>query len=62
MQICAISAEIKKYKSVIKKNEKKHDKTVLLGKDKLSTLEVVISKTLMDWYISNDEFISANNL
>ena len=32
--ICAIAAEIKKYKSIIKKKKKKHDKLVLLGKDK----------------------------
>ena len=32
---------IKKYKSIIKKKEKKHDKLVLLGKDKLNTIEVL---------------------
>ena len=37
MKICAIAAGIKKYKSVIKKNKKKHDKIVLLGKDKSNT-------------------------
>ena len=36
--ICAITAGIKKYKSIIKK-KKKHGKTVLLGKDKLKTIE-----------------------
>ena len=30
--ICAITAGIKKYKSIIKKKKKKHDKIVLLGK------------------------------
>ena len=34
--ICAITAVIKQYKSIIKK-KKKHDKIVLLGKDKLSS-------------------------
>ena len=33
MKICAIAAGIKKYKSIIKKKKKKHDKIVLLGKD-----------------------------
>ena len=36
--ICAITAGIKKYKSIIKK-KKKHGKTVLLRKDKLKTIE-----------------------
>ena len=36
--ICAITAGIKKCKSIIKK-KKKHGKTVLLRKDKLKTIE-----------------------
>ena len=39
--ICATTAGIKKYKSIIKKMKKKHDKIVLLGKDKLNTIEVL---------------------
>ena len=35
---------------------------MLLGKDKLNTIEVLISKTLIDSYISHDEFISVNNM
>ena len=35
---------------------------VLLGKDKLNTIEVLISKALIDSYISQYEFVSANNL
>ena len=43
IKLCAITAEIKKYKSIIKKREKKkHGKTVLLGKDKLNTIELQI--------------------
>ena len=34
LKICAIAAGIKKYKSIIKKNKKKHDKTLLLAKTK----------------------------
>ena len=49
---------IKKYKSLIKKKKKKHDKKVLLGKDKLNTIEVIISKALINSYISHDEFVS----
>ena len=34
IKVCAITAGIKKYKSIIKKKKKKHNKIVLLGKDK----------------------------
>ena len=61
-KICAINAGIKECKSVIIKKGKKHDKLVLLGKDKLDTLEVLISKVLICLYVSLDEFISVNNL
>ena len=53
--------ELKNYKS-IKKKKKKHDKIVLLGKDKLNTIEVLISKALIESYISHDEFVSINVL
>ena len=35
---------------------------VLLGKDKLDTIEVLFSKSLIDSYISHDEFESVNNV
>ena len=62
INICAITSGIKKYKSIIKKNKKKRDKIVLLGKDKLNTIEVLIYKALIDSYISPDEFASVNNV
>ena len=34
LKICAITAAIKKYKSIIKKKKKKHDKIILLAKTK----------------------------
>ena len=40
----------------------KHDKIVLLEKDKLNTTEVLISKALVDSYISHGEFVSVNNV
>ena len=58
--IVRVTAGIKKSKSIIKK--KKHDKILLLGKDKLNTIEVLISKTLMDSYYSHDDFFSVNNV
>ena len=62
LNICAITAEIKKYRSITKKKKKKHDKIVLLGKSKLNSIEIQISKALIDWYISHDEFVSVNNV
>ena len=35
---------------------------MLLGKDKLNTIEVLISKALIDSYIIHDEFVSVNNV
>ena len=60
LKICAITAGAKKYKSIIKK--KKHDKKVLLVKSKLNRIEVLISKALIDWNISHDEFVLINNV
>ena len=62
IRICEITAEIKKYKSIIKKKKKKHDKIVVLEKDKLNTIEVLISNALIDSYISHDKFVSINNV
>ena len=62
IKICAITAGIKKYKSIIKKNKKKHDKIILLGKDKSNTIEILISKALINSYISHDKFVSVNNV
>ena len=62
IKIYAITAGIKKYKSIIKK-KKKHDKIALLWKDKLNTIEVRISKSLIDsCIISHDEFVSVKNV
>ena len=60
--IYEITARINKYTSIIKKKKTKHDRIVLLGKDKLKTNEDLISKALIDSYISHDEFVSVNNV
>ena len=57
--ISAITAEIKKYKSLIKK--KKHDKIILLAKFELNSIKILISKVLIDSVISHDEFFLINN-
>ena len=60
LKICAIAARIKKYMSIIKK-KKKHDQMAFLGKTKLDTIEVLISKSLVNSYISHNEFALVNN-
>ena len=62
LKIGAITAGIKKYKSIMKKKKKKHDKIVLLAKSKLNGIEVLISKALIDSNISHDEFVLINNV
>ena len=59
---CVITAGIKKYKSIIKKKRRKHNKIVLLAKSKLNSIEVLIFEALTDLNISQDEFILINNV
>ena len=59
INICAITAGIKKYKSILKKKKEKHDKIVLLRKE--NTIKVLISEVLINSYISHDEFTSVKN-
>ena len=60
LKVCAITAEIKKYKSIIKRKKKKHDKLVFLAKSKLNRIEFLISKSLIDSSITHDEFFFKN--
>ena len=62
LKICAITKEIEKYKSIIKKKKNKHDKIVLLAKSKLNRIKVLISKVLIDSEVSHDDFILINNV
>ena len=62
LRSCVITAVIKKYKSIIKKKKRKHDKIVLLEKSKLSRIEVLIFKVLVDSVIGHDEFVLINNM
>ena len=56
LKICAITAGIKKCKSIIKKNKKKHYKIVLYKIVKFNSVEVLI-----DSYISQNELVLVNN-
>ena len=62
LKICVITTGIKKYKSIIKKRRKRHDKIVLSAKSKLNRIEVLSSKDLIDSVISHDEFVLINNV
>ena len=61
INICLITAGIKKDKGIINK-KKKHHQIVLLGKNKSNTIKVLIFKTLINPYISHDEFVLNNVL
>ena len=62
LKICVITAGVKKYKWIIKKKKKKHEKILLLAKSKLNSVEVLIFKVLIDLNISHDEFVLINNV
>ena len=62
LKICAVTAGIQMYKSIVKKKKKKHDKMVLLAKTKLNSIEVLISKALIHSNISHDDFVLINNV
>ena len=47
---------------MIKKKKKKHDKILLFAKSKLNSIEILISKVLIDSVISHDEFVLTNNV
>ena len=61
LNIFEITAGINRYKSIIKK-KRKYKKIVLLRKAKVDTIEVLISKTLIDSYTSHDKFVLINNV
>ena len=47
LKICAITAGIKMYKSIVKKERIKHDKIISFAKTELNVIEVLISKALI---------------
>ena len=46
----------------MKKKRKKHDKIKLFPRTKLNILEVLISKDLINSYVSHDKVVLANNV
>ena len=62
LKICLITGGIKKYKTMNKKNKKKHDTVVLLGKYQLNIIEILTSKVLIHSDIGQDELVLINNM
>ena len=62
LQSCALTAGIKKYKSIIKKKRKNHNNIVLSAKSKLYTIQFLISKVSIHSHINHDEFALVNNV
>ena len=62
LKFCVITVGIKKCKSIIKKNKKKHNKIVLLAKSKLNTTEVLIYRTLIDSNIGHNSFFKKKTI
>ena len=58
----SIGVKIKKYKTMNKKNKKKHEKVVLLAKYKLNRIEILTSKVLIHSNIAQDELVLINNM
>ena len=62
LNISVITAGIKKYKSIIKKKKKKHDKILSLAKSKLSGIGILISKALNDSNLSHNKICLINKV
>ena len=62
LKICEITAGIKNYRSIIKKKKNRNDKIVLISKTKLNTTEFLITKALIDSYISHYKLVLVNNV
>ena len=54
--------ELKSISQQITKKKKEHNKKVLLPKSKLNSIEILISKVLIDFSITHDEFVLINNV
>ena len=62
LKTCTLTAAIKKYNSVIKNEREKNNKIVLLVKTKLNTIDVLISKALINLRINDGKFASVDNV
>ena len=62
LNVCAITTGTKKYKSITKEKKKKHDKTVLLAKSKLKSIQVLICNALINSASSCHGFVLISNV
>ena len=63
IKISAITAAIRKYKSYSsEKKERNHDHIEILAKSKLISIDVLISKSLINSYINHKELVTVNNV
>ena len=62
LKICAITAGIMTYKSIIKIKKEKHDKIVLLAKSKLNSIKILTSKAITGSVFEPDEFVLIQNV
>ena len=53
-----IAGIIKKLLSITRNKKKKHDKTLMLAKSKLNSIETLLSQAFLDMEISHEEFIA----
>ena len=53
-----IAGIIKKSLSITRNKKKKHDKTLMLAKSKLNSIETLLSQAFLDMEISHEEFIA----
>ena len=62
LKICATAAGIKMYDAIIRKKKKKQNNIPRLAKSTINSIEVLISKALINMNISHDDFVLINNL
>ena len=62
LKTCVIPAEIKRYKSIIKKKKKKHEKILSLAESKLNSVEDSIFTALINSNIGDDVFVLINDI
>ena len=62
LKICLITPEMKKNKSIIKKKKRKHYEILPMTKYKLNSIEVLISKALINLNISPTELVLINKM
>ena len=62
LKLCVIFAGIIKYRTIIMKKKRKHDKILSLRKSKLSIVEILISKNLIHSDINHDNFFLINDV